>query len=262
MGRATSKKLLSPAEVARLVRRYREDGDLGAADRLVRAHVHLVSSIARQYRWSRQDMTDLVQAGYLGLLRAIQKFEPERGVLLSTYAVLWIRAVILRFVMENWRLVRVGTTPQQWQSISRARRLGHEAPPADRTLLRHFSMPEISLDMPCGDAEDGPPTSMLSCLRAAEDDRPDVRVERAEARARFRAAVAEFAAGLEGRERRLFQERWLEDGSHTLTRVGAELGVSRERTGYIERRLLGRLESFLSARLGDLRALAPALAAA
>jgi RNA polymerase sigma-32 factor len=263
MARAIRKlELFAPTEIARLVRRYQQQHDVRAADVLVRAHLRLVSSIARQFRWSRQDMSELVQVGIVGLLRAIAKFDPERGVLLSTYAVLWIRALMLRFVLENWRLVRVGTTSRQWQSFFRARQMGDEASTADRSLARHIALPELSLDARLGDGEHASGASLVSFLRASDAARPDVCLERAEARARFRAAVAEFAAGLEGRERRLFEGRWLEDEPRTLTSMGDELGVSRERTGQIERRILGRLGAFLSERLGDLHVLAPALAAA
>lgn len=248
--------VLSPEDVRLLVSRYQQTGEARSGDALVRSHYRLIAKIARKYRWSRQDPRDLIQAGCLGFLRAIEKYDLGRGVQLSTYAVPWIRAFITRHILDNWRLVRIGKTARQ-------RRLFHQADssalsPADLLLQHHLRTAELSLDVPISSGDGALSETHVSLLRADEDARPDRQVETEEARQRLRDAVARFASGLDGRERHMFDERWRRDEPPTLAALGIELGISRERARQLERRLLDRLEMFLSAEIGDLRELAQA----
>ncbi len=247
-------EILAPADVRVLVRRYRRTKDPRARDLLLRSHYRLIAAIARKHGWARQDVRDLIQAGSLGFLRALEKFDPKRGVLLSTYAVHWIRAYISRFILDNWRLVRIGTTQRQRLLFRRARRdAGADLTPSEQALVRHMMSPETSLDEPISAGDEGIARGRVTLLRAPHEERPDELVEDHELRARLRAAVARFTEGLIGRERAIFEARWLRAEQPTLASLGVELGLSRERVRQLERRLLDRLEIYLDAEVGDLR---------
>jgi RNA polymerase sigma-32 factor len=221
--------LLDAGEERRLARRYRATRDPRIAERLVRGQLRMVMMIAKHYRFSGHDERDLFQAGAVGLLHALAKYDPDRGVRLSTYAVSWIHAKILAFLWENRRLVRAA-----WRRRSRAREEArdHEAAEA---LRRHLRTPERDLDLP---------------LPAPDDQRPDRLVEDAELRARLRRSVDGFAATLSPRERVILAERWLSEDPPTLETLGARFGVTRERTRQLESALLGRLRNHVTAELG------------
>jgi RNA polymerase sigma-32 factor len=238
--------LFTPREIRARIRKVQRSGDPRALAELVRGHAGLVAKIARQFLWQDQDLDELMQVGYIGLLTAIDKFDLRRGVTLSTYAVPWIRAMIHRFALANQRLVRVS-----WSALRRDLR-------GDRKLLRHLKTPEVRLDAPVFTDEDA--TSRMPFLRAAETCRPDVQAERDEALDKLHSALARFAGDLQGRDRRIFEERWIASEGRTLASLGEELGVSRERTRQIEERILTKLERFLSQQLGGIEALRPALA--
>src|SRR4051795_7304024 len=105
--------LLDREEETRLARHFRETGDPDAARRLIGANLRLVVKIAHEYKKAAQSLLDLVQEGNLGLVQALRKYDPDRGVRLSSYAVFWVRAYMLRFILNNWHLVKLGTTPAQ-----------------------------------------------------------------------------------------------------------------------------------------------------
>ena len=224
-------KLLDATEERRLARRWRRTRDPRIAERLVRAHLRLVMMIARRYRFSGHDLRELFQVGALGLLSALRKYDPGRGVRLSTYAASWIHARILEFLWNNRRLVRAAPSVR-----SRARRPG--ATPrqleAAVALRRHLRTTERDLDLP---------------LMAPDEQRPDALVEAAELRARLRAAVDRFAGRLPERDRAILDARLRAEEPVTLAALGVRFGISRERARQLERGLVERLRRHVAAEL-------------
>ncbi|MBK9069504.1 MAG: RNA polymerase factor sigma-32 [Myxococcales bacterium] len=259
--------LLSAQQEHELAVQYFEHGDAAAARRLVEANLRLVVKIAYEYRRAHKTIVDLVQEGNIGLLQAVRKYDPYRGVKLSSYAAFWIRAYILKFVLNNWRLVKIGTTQAQRKLFfnlrkerERLERLGF-APTAkliaenldvsERDVVemeKRMAAPEASLDAPVGsDDEDG--RTRLDMLASGDLDPADA----AEAK-EFSALLAEkleiFAKGLDGRDQVLFRERWLVEEPRTLQDIGDTYGISRERARQLEQRILGNLRVYLRQELG------------
>jgi RNA polymerase sigma-32 factor len=246
-----------------LAQEYRRTGSPEVARRLVCGHLRLVVKIALEHRFSGVDLVDLIAEGNVGLLIALGKYEPERGVRLSTYASWWIRALVRRYVMDNRRLVRIGTTARQRHVMRHLReeraRLERDGLPAEAELLaerlgvpaeglaalaQHLEHGEVALDAPAG--EDAP--TRLAML-GAPGHRPDELVERAEADAHVRATVDAFLGTLPEREQQLFRARFLEDEQPTLQELGRRFGFSRERARQIEEKLIGRFRAFAGTRL-------------
>jgi len=224
--------------------RYKKTGDPALAHRLAEGHLRLVVKIAHEYAWSRQSEADLVQAGNLGLLRAIEKFDPERGVRLPSYAAWWIRACMIKLIVDNWRLVRVGTTARQRRLMANLRqerdRLEREGADADQdavAFIHHATSPEVALDA----LAPGKTTTRLDELPAAEEGRPDLQVEANEHLEAVRRVIRGFASRLHGREAVVFRERWGRAEQATLQKLGDRFGLSRERIRQIESRILNQL---------------------
>jgi RNA polymerase sigma-32 factor len=259
--------LLTPEEEKALAIRLFEHGDTAAARRMVEANLRLVVKIAYEYRRAHKNILDLVQEGNIGLIQAVGKFDPYRGVKLSSYAAFWIRAYILKFILNNWRLVKIGTTQAQRKLFfnlrkekERLERLGFQP---DAKLLaenlqvtekeveemeKRMAAPEASLDAPVSSDDEGSRTRMD--YLPSDDDRPDKVVEQSEFSTLLKDKLEIFAKTLEGREQTIFRERWLTDTPKTLQEIGDEYGVSRERARQLEKRLLGRLRKYLEAELG------------
>lgn len=259
--------LLSPEEEHQLAVRLVEHGDNVAARRLVEANLRLVVKIAYEYRRAHRNLLDLVQEGNIGLMQAVRKFDPYRGVKLSSYAAFWIRAYILKFILNNWRLVKIGTTQAQRKLFFNLRKerekleqlgfaptaalLAEKLDVSEQEVVdmeRRLAAPESSLDAPIGGDEDGA-RSRLDYLPGV--DRPDQSVERSQFSELLRGKLETFALSLEGREQAIFRERWLTDEPLTLQELGDRYGVSRERARQLEKRLLGRLRKYLETELGS-----------
>jgi len=258
--------IIEREEEEMLARRYRRTGDPELAQQLACGHLRLVVKIALEYRWATDHLVDLVAEGNVGLLRSIEKFDPDRGVRLSSYAAWWIRAMILRFLVDNRRLVRLGTTRIQRKILFRLERerrdlesKGIEADPAALAerlgvstkavadLEPHVRWPEVRLDETPPSNGDGTETR-LERLVAPAEARPDVLVERGELVTVARKAIADFERKLDRRDRLLFRARWLTDEQPSLQEVGNRFGVSRERVRQLEQRVLARFRSFLEER--------------
>jgi RNA polymerase sigma-32 factor len=268
--------LLTPEEEHALAVRLVEHGDSAAARRMIEANLRLVVKIAYEYRRAHKNLLDLVQEGNIGLMQAVRKFDPYRGVKLSSYAAFWIRAYILKFILNNWRLVKIGTTQAQRKLFFNLRKekekleqlgfhpttalLAEKLDVSEKDVIemeRRLAAPEASLDAPIGGDDDGSRTRLDYI--PSEAARPDEAVEHGEFSALLREKLESFANGLQGREQTIFRERWLTDAPLTLQEIGDRYGVSRERARQLEKRLLGRLRKFLEAELGtavDIDALA------
>lgn len=260
--------LLTPEEEQSLAQRYAATQDVVAAARLVTANLRLVVKIAYEYRRAYKNIMDLIQEGNIGLMQAVKKFDPNRGVKLSSYSAWWIRAYILRYIINNWRLVKLGTTQAQRKLFFNlnkekarlaamgvdptpekiAKNLGVEEQEAAE-MDRRLSSGEMSLDAPIGDNE-GRPVSRIE-LMASGLTGPDSAVATEELNDIVRGKLREFRKGLKGKEFDIFDKRLVADEPLTLQELGDQFGISRERVRQIEARLMMNLRQYLVQALGD-----------
>jgi RNA polymerase sigma-32 factor len=261
--------LLTREQEYELAVRWVEEGDKEAARELVTSNLRLVVKIAHEYRRAYQNLLDLVQEGNVGLLKAVQKFDPYRGVKLSTYSGWWIRAYILKYILNNWRLVKIGTTQNQRKLFFNLRkqrdrlqaagieptpeRIAKELDVSTKEVVemeRRLAAPDLSLDAPL-QSDDGDGTRTR--LDLIEDDiaDPEDRVDAAEFKNLLQSKLRRFGADLEDRELEIFRDRLMADEPVTLQDLGDRWGVSRERARQIEKRLVLRLRRYLQAELGD-----------
>jgi len=272
-------RVLSRDEEHALAVRFRESGDVDAAYKLVASNLRLVVKIAHEYRRAAFQLLDLVQEGNLGLMQAVKKYDPWKGVKLSTYAAWWIRAYIIRFIMENWRMVKLGTTQAQRKLFfnlakEREKLLARGIEPTPRLLAKNLDVEEseveemsarmasddLSLDAPMRSDDD---TSRQTRLDRLGDGEPgaDVAIGDAELRRIFREKLAAFSETVEDeKERYILDHRLLPpDGAApmTLQEIGSHFGLTRERARQIEAKLTGRLREFLRAEIPDFELLAP-----
>ena len=239
------------------------------ASRLITANLRLVVKIAQEYRRAHRNILDLIQEGNIGLIHAVQKYDPYRGVKLSSYASWWIRAYILKFILANWRLVKVGTTQAQRKLFFNLRKereklekqgyeveAKHLAAALDVSeqevveMERRLNASETSLDAPMRSDEQGDRTQG-DFVRAAPALRPDVQVEAGEFGAILKEKLHAFGDTLRDRDLEIFRDRLLNDEPATLVQIAERFGVTRERVRQIEERLKRRLRQYLEGELGD-----------
>jgi RNA polymerase sigma-32 factor len=261
--------LLDRDEEHELAVRFSKTGDSAAARRLITSNLRLVVKISQEYRRAHKNLLDLIQEGNIGLIQAVQKYDPYRGVKLSSYAAWWIRAYILKFILANWRIVKIGTTQAQRKLFFNlrkerdklekagfeveARHLAAALDVSERDVLemeRRLGASETSLDSPVRGDETGGRTQG-DFVPAAATTRPDVQVELGEFQELLRQKLDTFSATLKDRELDIFRERLLNDSPATLQEIGEKYGVSRERARQIEERLKKKLRVFLQAEMGD-----------
>jgi len=261
--------LLTPEEEHDLAVRLVEQQDTAAARRLIEANLRLVVKIAYEYRRAHRNLLDLVQEGNIGLIQAVGKFDPYRGVKLSSYAAFWIRAYILKFILNNWRLVKIGTTQAQRKLFFNLRKerekleqlgfqptsalLAEKLDVSEKDVVemeRRLAAPEASLDAPIGSGGDDDGARTRLDFLPSEDDRPDRAVANNEFAQLLKSKLETFAQTLEGREQTIFRERWLAEEPLTLQELGDRYNVSRERARQLEKRVLDRLKKYLEAEMG------------
>jgi RNA polymerase sigma-32 factor len=259
--------LLDAAAEAEIAKAFHKTQDPRYALQLVRANLRLVVKIAYEYRLSRRDLMDLVQEGNLGLLRAVYRFDPYRGVRLSSYAAWWIRAYMLKFILVNRRLVKIGTTQAQRRLFFNMNRQREELERAGKahdagSIAAALSVPErevqdmerrltaeLSLDYSMRDSDRGRRT-LADVIPAASSDRPDVRVENGEVGALLQEKLHAFSKTLAGRDAEIFRERLLCDSPATLVTIAERFAVTRQRVSQLESRLRLRLRRYLEAEFG------------
>ena len=255
--------ILTKDEEFMLAERYTKHDDSEAAHKLVTSHLRLVAKIAMQYRGYGLPVADLISEGNIGLMRAVKKFEPERGFRLSTYAMWWIKASVTEYVLKTWSMVKMGTMAAQKKlffSLRKAKRRleiidNNEINPEQAKLLaQQFNLPEKdiihmngrmtirdqSLNAPVSREEEG--SIEVQDMLADSGPSPEVIVadrEETEIRSDFlKAALDE----LPERERDIFIERRLKDDPITLEEIGKGYGISRERVRQLENRAFEKVQ--------------------
>ncbi|MBR3880432.1 MAG: RNA polymerase factor sigma-32 [Mailhella sp.] len=260
--------LLDPEEETQLARRVRDHGDSEAAFRIISSHLRLVVRIAMDFqrRWM-QNVLDLIQEGNVGLLRAVNKFDPDKGIKFSYYASFWIKAYILKFIMDNWRMVKIGTTQAQrklFYNLNRERqKLILQGFDPDAALLsqrlgvtqdqvlemqQRLDAGDVSLDVPVSD-ENGSASRMdfLPALGpGVEDDIAGAEVARL-----VRSSIEELLPSLSEKEIYILENRLLTDEPATLREIGERYNVTRERIRQLEARLLEKLKAHLGQGIRD-----------
>jgi RNA polymerase sigma-32 factor len=255
--------LLTKDEEQALARRYREQEDARCAHSLVTSNLRFVVKVAYEYRSYGLRMADLIQEGNIGLMKGVQKFNPDKGIRLISYAVWWIRAYIQNHILRNWSLVKLGTTQAQRKlffSLARTKReiermSGDEAPDARQIAKRLRVRPtevqemerridgrDLSLDSPMGDETGSSHVDFVPATAPGQEEEFAARQEEALIRDRVRNALE----GLDPRERFIIEMRLLSDKPMTLRQLGQHFGFSRERARQLEIRAKERLKASLA----------------
>ncbi len=255
--------ILTAGEEFMLAERYIKYDDSEAAHKLVTSHLRLVAKIAMQYRWYGLPVADLISEGNIGLMKAVKKFEPERGFRLSTYAMWWIKASVTEYVLKTWSLVKMGTMAAQKKlffSLRKAKRRLEIIDSSDinpeqaKLLAQQFRLSEKdivhmnsrmtirdqSLNAPVSWSEDG--SIEIQDTLVDSGPLPEAIVadrEEAEIRSGFLKAALD---DLPERERDIFIERRLKDDPVTLEKIGKGYGISRERVRQLENRAFEKVQ--------------------
>ena len=258
--------LLSVEEEKDLTRTFAETQDSAVGARLVTSNLRLVVKIAFEYRTFTSNVLDLIQEGNIGLVQAVKHFDPLRGVRLSHYAQYWIRSYIIYYLLNNHRIVKLGTTQAQRKIFFNLRReqqrlLSMGFDPTAKLIAANLSVPEktvsemmqrmgspdLYLDAPQG--EDGN-TTMMGTL--AGDSDPESETAKSEISVRIKEKIGEFGRALESeRDRHIWVNRLMSEEPETLQEIGERFGVSRERARQLEERIKKKFKAFLKKELGD-----------
>ena len=254
--------LLSQEDETRLARQFRDGSDLEAARQLVLSHLRLVVAIARGYMGYGLQQADLIQEGNIGLMKAVKRFDPDRGVRLVSFAVHWIRAEIHEFILRNWRIVKIATTKAQRKLFFNLRSMksglntltpGEVEAMASQLRVRPEDVVEMETRLgggdvalepsPDDDEESFGPIAYLS----NPDDEPGSILEHAQTETLRSEGLARALDSLDARSRRIIESRWLrESDTATLHELAAEYGVSAERIRQIEVQAMKKLRKLMA----------------
>ena len=252
--------ILSAEEERALAQRFRAEGDLEAARSLVLSHLRLVVAVARGYLGYGLPHADLIQEGNIGLMKAVKRFDPERGVRLVSFAIHWIKAEIHEYILRNWRMVKVATTKAQRKLFFNLRSMKTGLAPLTGDDIKRVAAelrvkPEEVVEMEkrlsgqeiAFEADDDDEDSYAPAQYLADSESEPYRVLEAEESARVQAASLQKAlASLDPRSRRIIEARWLKekDGA-TLHELAAEFNVSAERIRQIETKALEKMRKVI-----------------
>ena len=259
--------VLSRDEEHKLAVDFKEFGNLEAAYKLVMGNLRLVVMIAREYQKAFKNLLDLVQEGNMGLMEAVKNFDPYRGVRFPSYAVWWIRAYIIRYIMSDWRMVKIGTTQAQRKLFFNLQKEKEKLEaegitPGPKLLAQRLNVKEneviemeqrlgsrdLSVDVPIGEGDEA---TLLNFL-ADEKQSPEDQFAETQYRELLREKMAQFAKGLKDKELVIYRERLLNEDPLTLREIGEKYGISRERVRQIEERVKKKLKTYLSKELKEL----------
>lgn len=263
--------ILSREEEHELAAEYTRSLSPSAQQRLINCNLRLVVKIALEYQSSSIPLPDLIQEGNLGLLQAVKKFDPHRGIRLSSYAQWWIRAYILKFLMDNYKLIKLGTTQAQrklfYNLKKESERLLQQGIEPSHELLAQrlqvreqdvsdmharLSCREVSLNAPLSSADD---TSPLGDLIPSHSPLADTLFIQEEISSLLKKKFNTFRNTLTGRDVAIWERRLLAEDPITLQELGDQFGISRERARQLEARIMSNLGKYLSTELHGVNAL-------
>ena len=250
---------LTAEEERQLAEEYRKTHDVEAARKLVSAHLRLVVKIAMEYRNAYYNVLDLIQEGNVGLMHAVKKFDPDKGARFAYYASWWIKSLILKYILDNFRLIRIGTTKEQkklFYNLMREKQkieaLGFHP---DKKLLskaldvsekaieemsQRLTQPEYALEAPVGPSGE----AILKDFIAIDQQSPDDMIAAKETKDILKEKLGEFTGKLNERELKIFTQRLMADLPITLQEIADEYGISKERVRQIEERILNKLKDY------------------
>jgi RNA polymerase sigma-32 factor len=257
-------KLLTPEEEKELTAELLRTGDIEVAKKLVLANLRLVVKIALEYKSAYKNVMDLIQEGNIGLMKAVSKYDPSKGAKLSYYASWWIRSYILKFILDNFRLVKIGTTQEQkklfYNLMREKQRLMSMGITPDVKLLSENlgvseksvvemdqrlgpSGQELSMDRPL-DEDSGAQT--LKDLVGSEDQEVDDKLADLQNLEILKEHLGDFIKSLKPRDQEIFKKRLLSEIPESLQSIADQYGVSRERIRQVEERLIDQLKVYMS----------------
>lgn len=250
---------LTPKEERELALAFHETGDREAARKLVTSHLRLVVKIASEYRTAYGNLLDLVQEGNLGLMRAVKSFDPDKGARLGHYASWWIRSYILKHILDNFRLIKIGTTQAQrrifFNLMKEKERLEKQGftpgvkelaaamevkPEEVEEMQQRLGHSDLSLDANVREDDDKRHIDMLQ----AETQPMEEALDQAAFKDVLEEKLKAFAKTLNEREAKIFRERLLSEVPLTLQAIADQYGISRERARQIEERIKDKLKGF------------------
>ncbi len=256
--------VLSREEEHELATRFKSQDDLDAARQLVLSHLRVVVSVARGYAGYGLPQADLIQEGNIGLMKAVKRYDPDRGVRLVSFALHWIRAEIHEFVVRNWRMVKIATTKAQRKLFFNLRSMKQGLEPlkpqqiteiatqlnvSERDVIEmegRFAGHDVALEAHGGDDEES--FAPIRYLADSEEHEPSRILEISEREHLQTTGLAAALDSLDERSRRIIEARWLnEENAATLHELAAEFNVSAERIRQIEQKALGKMQGALKA---------------
>ncbi len=259
--------LLGRDEEHQLAVQYKEYGDVKAAYKLVTSNLRLVVMIAREYQKAFKNLLDLIQEGNMGLMEAVKNFDPYRGVRFPSYAVWWIRAYMIRYIMNDWRMVKIGTTQAQRKLFFNLQKEKEKIEaegltPGPKLLAQRLHVKEdevvemeqrlgsrdLSVDVPIGDDDEA---TLLNFLQDNKQS-PEEQFADAQYRELLRLKMEQFAKNLKDKELVIYRERLLTEDPVTLREIGEKYGISRERVRQIEERVKKKLKTYLNKEFKDI----------
>ncbi|TKB62463.1 MAG: sigma-70 family RNA polymerase sigma factor [Nitrospira sp.] len=257
---------LSKEEELRLFHEYKVQGSRDAAVKLIMANLRVSISIAAEYLHTGADHMDLIQEGNVGLMHAIKKFDPSKNVRFYAYAAWWSRAYILRYLLNNYRLVKIGTTQDQRKLFYNLKKekakLEREGFAPDTKLLadrlnvrerdviemgQRLGNWELSLDQPLGEDQEGSLLDVLPSQQVPADEQ----LAHTQLQTLFRAKLAEFVKTLNERDEDILRNRILSETPLTLDDLGAKYSITKERTRQLEARIIKRLRDYIKKDIKD-----------
>src|ERR1043165_2142661 len=252
--------LLTREEEHRLAVEYKEYGNVEAAYKLVTGNLRLVVMIAREYQKAFKNLLDLIQEGNMGLMEAVKNFDPYRGVRFPSYAVWWIRAYIIRYIMSDWRMVKIGTTQAQRKLFFNLQKEKEKLEaegitPGPKLLAQRLNVKEdeviemeqrlasrdLSVDVPLNEGDEATLLNFLPDQRSGPEDM----YAETQSRELLRDKMESFANTLKDKELVIYRERLLNEDPVTLREIGEKYGISRERVRQIEERVKKKLKTYL-----------------
>ncbi len=257
--------LLTGEEEKELATRYKETGDLEAAYKLTTANLMLVIKVAMTFKREWQNLMDLIQEGNVGLMKAVKNFDPFRGVRLSAYATWWIKSYILKHILDNWRLVRVGTTNARRKLLFNLKRekekLEQEGfDPTTKLLAERFGVDEgeiidVSASIGAMDVSIDTPThpdrTMTPAQTLTDGKSVEANAELNQFREILNKNIESFKTDLNAKEIEILNQRVLSEDPLSLQEIGDQRGVTREAVRQAEQRLLKKFKTFIEKKMPE-----------